>query len=289
MAATPAPSLSQAMTKKKNNALPLILVALGLIVAIGFAVLGYLESQRTETVTIFIRDVPYGQQITAEDLGTIELPLHRPEQLAGIRNAQAVVGQYAARSLGVNDLAQPAMLMPEPPGQPVYPNGKELAINMVPFPFATDTIGPITDRDLLNIGFNDSSGDPALCDAALSASQGNEPTTKQPQNSPAIPRAYACRLLAGVEILYIEGATAYIQLTPYQAQTLWALEASNLPLWGERFGLESDVAELGVLDRLDMGQVNATDLTAPVPTPQPTVEADSTIPGSTTDIPGSRP
>jgi hypothetical protein len=285
-AVTPSTSttLNQALTKKKRNPLPLILLALGVLGAIGFALFGYLESRRTEPVVIFTRDVPYGTQITAEHLGTIEMPLYRPAEVRGITNPNALIGQYAARNLATNDLAQPSMLMPEPPTQPVYPNGEQLQPNMVPLPFATTTIGPITFRDRVNIGFNDPTGDPALCDAAQSAVSGREPTVITPNLSPAQPRPFACRLLSAVRVLYVDEAQgiAYLELSPYQAHTIWALQAANLQLWGERYGVTSD--PLDALQRLDAGQVNLDALTAPVPTPQPRNE--SGIPGGTV-IPGT--
>lgn len=279
----PSAPLSQALARRRQSPLPAILLGIGLLAAIGLAVLGYLESQRTERVVVLVRDVPYGAQIVAEDLGTIELPLHRPEQLAGIGDPAAVIGQYAARDLGANDLARPAMLMAEPPGQPVYPNGQELAPNMVPLPFATTTIGPINFRDRVNIGFNDRSGSPDLCDEARSAAAGAAPTVELSPNTPAQPRPFACRLLSDVRVLYVDEADgiAYLELSPYQAHTIWALQAAGVELWGERYGATSDA--LPALDRLDIGQVNVEELSAPVPTPRP----DTAIPGAGAGIPGS--
>ncbi|NTW98215.1 MAG: flagellar biosynthesis protein FlgA, partial [Oscillochloris sp.] len=84
-------------------------------------------------------------------------------------------------------------------------------------------------------------------------------------------RPYACRLLSAVRVLYVdEGAgVAYLELTPYQSHTIWALQAAGLQLWGERYGAAS--APLQGLDRLDIGQVTADDLESPA----------SAIPGST--------
>ncbi|NJN14854.1 MAG: flagellar biosynthesis protein FlgA [Oscillochloris sp.] len=278
--------LSQAFARKKSNPLPAIILAVGLLSAIGFAVLGYLESRRTEAVVILAHDIPYGAQISADDLGVIELPLHRPTQLQGIADPQTIVGQYAARNLGTNDVVQPAMLMPQPPTQPVYPNGEALAPNMVPVPFSTATIGPINFRDRVNIGFNDPTGDPTLCDAALSAAGGNEPTMIAAQNSPLQPRPYACRLLSSVRVLYVDDGAgiAYLELSPYQSHTIWALQSAGLQLWGERYGVGSD--DLGALHRLDIGQVNYEQLTAPVTTPEFPSDTPS-LPGAGNPIPGS--
>jgi hypothetical protein len=288
MAATvPNPSLSQALSRKRAHPLPAVLIAVGLLAAIGFAILGYLESRRTETVVILAHDIPFGWQITADDLGTIELPLHRPIQLQGIADPSAVVGQYAARDLGANDVVQPAMLLATPPDQPVYPNGQQLTPNMVPLPFSTSTIGPISFRDKVNIGFNDPTGDPIVCDAARSAAAGRTPTIVTPANSPAQPRAYACRLLSSVRVLYVDEVEglAFLELTPYQAHTIWALQAAGLQLWGERYGSTSD--PLTFLNRLDAGQVNRADLSAPVPTPQPTATGTTTLPGAAHTLPGT--
>lgn len=277
-------TLSQALARKRSNALPLVLLALGLIVAVAFAVLGYLESQRTEQVVVLVRDVPFGQAISAEDLGVLMLPLHRPAQLAGLSDPALVVGKYAARDLGANDLAQPSMLLDEPPDQPVFPNGQALTPNMVPVPFATTSIGPLTARDTVNIGFSDRAGSPDLCDSARSAAAGERPTMIAASSALAQPRPFACRLLSAVRVLYVDeaAAVAYLELTPYQAHTIRALQAAGLELWGERFGASSE--QLPPLDRLDIGQVNSAELTAPA---APVDAESSTIPGAQTTIPGS--
>ncbi len=288
MAATaPNTPLSQALARKRVNPLPTILLAVGLLAAIGFAVLGYLESRRTERVVILARDVPFGHQITADDVSAIELPLHRPIQLQGIADAGAIIGQYAARDLGANDVVQPAMLLATPPDQPVYPNGQQLTANMVPLPFSTSTIGPISFRDKVNIGFNDPTGDPIVCDTARSAAAGRSPTVVTPANSPAQPRAYACRLLSSVRVLYVDetAGLAYLELTPYQSHTVWALQAAGLQLWGERYGNTSD--PLAFLNRLDAGQVNSTELTAPVPTPEAQPDGLTSLPGANYALPGA--
>jgi Flp pilus assembly protein CpaB len=76
--------LGQVLTPKKSNLVPALLLVLGLVIALSAATYGYIESRRTEKVVIAVRSIPYGQPITADDLGTIELPLHRPVQLAGM-------------------------------------------------------------------------------------------------------------------------------------------------------------------------------------------------------------
>jgi hypothetical protein len=284
-----APSLSQALTRKKNNPLPALLLAVGLIAAVGFAIMGYLESQKTEKVAVLIRDVAYGHMISAEDVGVVEVSKHRPEQLAGIQSVDAIVGKYAARNLGTNDMVQPGMLMAEPPLQPVYPNGEKLGDNMVPVPFSVGSIGPVNYHDRVNIGFTDSAGSPDLCDNAKRAADGDKPTTVSAGDGISQLRPYACRLMSYVRVLYIDSDVAYLEMTPYQAQTIWALQAAGLQMWGERYGIASD--PLPAFNRLDFGQVNTDELLAPVPTPQPREDplVAPEIPGANAPIPGSRP
>lgn len=290
--------LSSALTPRKSNLLPALLLLTGMIAALTAAAYGYVESRRTERVVIAARDVPYGRQIVADDLATIELPLHRPVQLAGISDPGAVIGTYAMRQIGPNDLVQPAMLATDPPDNPVYPNGRELGRNMVPVPFALNAVGPITDRDTLNIGFL--SADPALCDrehADVPAGAVLEPvappslTGDAAQSSPA----YACRWMSGVPILYIasgEGdGIAYLEMTPAQAHALRALQAAGVTLWGERYGARS--TPLMHMDRLDASQVILPDLTQPVTTtlriePQ-RVAPVQPVPGAASPVPGAQP
>src|SRR2546421_897876 len=118
--------LGQVLTPKKSNLVPALLLILGVIIALSAATYGYIESRRTEKVIIAVRSVPFGQQITADDLGTIELPLHRPVQLAGIGDPTMIIGKWAAREIGPNDLLQGNMLLDTAPDQPVYPSGVKL-------------------------------------------------------------------------------------------------------------------------------------------------------------------
>jgi hypothetical protein len=254
--------LGKALARRRSSQLPAVMLGLGLIAAVAFALLGFLESRRTEPVVVLARDVPFGQRIAAEDLTTIALPLHRPAQLAGFSEIAAVAGSYAARHLHADALVQPAMLRAEPPDQPVYPNGRALAPGMVPLPFATDSVGPLSDHDRVNIGFSDPAGAPDLCDRAKSAEAGARPTVAEPVTPLAQPRPFACRLLSSVPVLYVDEAAgvAYLELTPYQAHTVRALEAAGLKLWGERYGAGS--AALPSLDRLDIGQVSLEQLDA---------------------------
>ncbi len=242
--------LSQALNPRRPNVAPALLLTLGLIVALSAAAYGFLESRRTERVLIALRPVPYGRQITAEDVGFVELPLHRPAQLAGMSDMAGAVGRWAAREIGPNDLLQPGMLLDSPPDQPVYPNGRRLARNAVPLPFSVASIGPLNDRDRVNIGFI--ADDPALCNPP----DGELPPARGEQ-------AFACRFLTGVPVLYIESGVAYLEVTPYQAHAVWALQAAGVQLWGERYGAGSE--PLPQLQPLDAAHIDLTRLAAPVP------------------------
>lgn len=296
--------MSSALTPKKPQALPIILLSLGLLIAVGAAVYGFIESRRTEQVVIAVRDIPYGQQISADDLATIEVAYHRPAQLAGITNPSAIIGSYATRQIGPNDLLQPGMLSANPPDEPVYPNGRKLERDMVPVPFALAAVGPITDRDLINIGFL--STDPTLCDReAADVPAGTALTAPAPvaaangsDAAPQFARAYACRLMSGVPILYIEGGEgggiAYLEMTPAQAHALRAIQASGAMLWGERYGATSNL--LLYMDRLDASQVILPDLTQPVtatirlePQRAAVAREANAIPGAESPIPGAQP
>ena len=326
-------TLSSALAPKKSKLVPVLLLIAGLVVALGAAAYGYIESQRTEKVVIVARPIAYGKQIVAEDLATIELPLHRPVQMAGLTDPSLVIGKWAARDLGQNDLLNTTMLLPVAPNHPVYPNGRELHKNMVPVPFATSTIGPLTDRDLVNLGFT--STDPRLCNqvggtvmqtpAGLLVSmttvpavpiQSGQMQAAQQAPAPAVDpnapqagqqmRAYACRFLERVPVLYIDNGTAYLEVTPYQAHAVWALQASGSQLWGERYGQSSD--PLVPMDKLDAAAVTLDRLTAPISdtttlntsamnsgsnlpgsTAATAIPGAGTIPGSGGSIPGSRP
>jgi hypothetical protein len=257
--------LSKTLARNRTSPLPTLLLGVGLIIAVAFAILGYLESRRSEPVVVLARAVPFGRQITADDLTTVALPLHRPAQLAGLADPAAVLGRYAAGDLPADSVVQPAMLLQEPPVQPIFPNGQAVAPNMVPLPFSTASIGPLTARDRVNIGFSDPSGAPDLCDDARSAAAGAAPTLAAQQSRLAQARPFACRLLSSVRVLYVDdaGGVAYLELTPYQAHSVRALQAAGLELWGERYGAGS--AALPSLDRLDAGQVNLELLDAPAP------------------------
>jgi hypothetical protein len=285
--------LGQVLTPKKSNLAPALLLILGLIIALSAATYGYIESRRTEQVIIAVRAVPYGQQLTADDLGTIELPLHRPTQLMGIGDPNRVVGHWAAREIGPNDLLQPTMLLDTAPDQPVYPSGQQLDKDTVPIPFSTETIGPLTHRDLVNVGYNAIVGDPQLCvanggevSAVMPATTGASDAANTPQGRP-----FACRLLQRVKVLWVDTdkSVAYLQMTPYQAHTIWALQAANVQLWGERYGSSSD--ELPAMDRLDAAQIDTHRLTMTLTDTLKLYSPEGfagAIPGSSSAIPGQQ-
>jgi hypothetical protein len=289
--------LSQALNPKKSNLLPALLLVLGLLIALSAAAYGYLESRRTEQVVIAVRDVPFGQQISADDLGTIELPLHRPTQLAGMNDPTLIIGKWAAREIGPNDVLQTSMVMDSAPSQPVYPSGQKLDKDTVPVPFSIATIGPLTVRDLVNVGYNAPSGDPQLCLSNGGLVQSAPAPVSEAGDSQAQPRPFACRLLQRIKVLYVDDGKqlAYLQMTPYQSHTIWALQAAGVSMWGERYGASSD--ELPAMDRLDAGQISTDRLTM---TLSDTLKlynpegmgggipgASSSIPGTTSTIPGT--
>ncbi len=272
-----APLLNERLAPKKKHVLGPLLLVFGILVFLGAGIYGYLESQRTERVVVALAPIPYGQRITADQLGTIELALHRPVQVAGLPNPQAIIGQYAARTIGVNDILKPDMLMTAPPAQPVFPNGRELPINMTTIPFPVSAIGPVRDTDTVNVGYNDASGTPDLCMELGGAPAPSRPQIEArpalragpPANSTVADRAangestigapYACRLMQGIEILYVESGTAYLSVTPYQALALQALTAQGIQLWGELYGRISD--PLPAMDRLSPEQIQLDPLT----------------------------
>lgn len=282
MAVTTARTLSEAAAPaKKRSLLPIILVIIGILLAAGAATYSYFESQRTETLVILTRDIPYGRQIVAEDLTTIEMPRYRPDQLRAVHDPATLIGQFAARDLGANDLVQPSMVMAAPPAEPVYPNGRKLTPNMVPVPFAIGAVGPITDRDRLNLLYL--TDDEQLCKGESGSTGASE-------------QMFACRFLTDIRILYIEGGTAYLELTPYQAHALWALQGAGVTLVGERYGATSD--PLTPMERLDAEAIALEELTAPAPalsgarvtpiaTPAPAEAPPSDAPAQV--LPGSTP
>jgi hypothetical protein len=272
--------LNQTLAPRRAQVIGVLITVIGVMVAVGAAIYGYLESRRTEAIVIAVRDIPYGRQIVADDLGVVALPYYRPKELSGITDSNLVIGRYATRAIGTNDIINPSMLSSDPPDVPVYPNGRRLEKNMVPVPFSLAGVGPITDRDRLNIGFI--STDPLLCDRTR-ADVALGTVIALPSTSLVATegmRAYACRWMSGVPVLYIEGEVAYLEMTPAQAHALRALQAAQVALWAERYGAVSD--PLQYLDRLDAAQVALPDLTRPV---SETVRIEPQIVGGNSAIP----
>jgi hypothetical protein len=240
-------TLSQAASlKPRFQRLPQLLILLGMLICLGMAAWSYYEVTRQEPVVVLIRSVAAGQQIQAADLGTVQLSRYRPAELVGIGDPQLAIGQWATRQLQPNDLLQASMIQATPPDRPTYPNGRMLEPGMVAFPFPLAGVGPLHDHDRLNIGF--SASNPALC---------QNPTAGDSAGS----GAYACRFLSGISILYIDQEVAYIQLHPYQAHALRALQANGANLWGERYGSTSPT--LPTLDRLSGEQIDPQQLATP--------------------------
>ncbi len=75
-------------------------------------------------------------------------------------------------------------------------------------PFSTETIGPLTYRDVVNVGYNSMSGDPQLCLAnggEVSAST-SAPAATVMGDSASEPRGrpFACRLLQRLKVLWVD-------------------------------------------------------------------------------------
>lgn len=254
--------LGRSLTPTKSKAGQTLLMVVTIVLALILAVLGFLETRRTERVLIAARAIPFGQQITADDLKTIEVPLHRPVDLAGITNPDLVIGQYSARMITEKDLFQPAMTTSTAPDTPVYPSGEVLQKNMVALPFSVQAIGPITSDDVINIGFNDATGNQAVC-----ANVGGTATAGLASAGDDTSKAYACRMIERANVLYVdaEEGMAYLEVPPYQALAVQAIRAADMPLWAERYGSSSD--SLMPLDRLSPRDLSAKELVAPTITP----------------------
>jgi hypothetical protein len=254
-------TIARSSVPRRGRLTGIVVLVIGIIVLFAAGVYGYIESRRVEPVIIAARDIPYGRQISPDDLSVIEMPYYRPEPLRGFTDPGEVVGKYAARTMRANDLLNATMISDIPPDTPVYPNGRQLLPNMVPVPFSLENVGPINDSDLLNIGFI--ADDPVLCDRARADVQLGVVLPPPPplvvtDSSPG----YACRLMSAVEILFIDGSVAYLHLTPAQSLTLRALQARGVQFWAERYGAASN--PLLYMERLDASQVVLPELTRPV-------------------------
>jgi hypothetical protein len=232
-----------------------IILGLAILLCFGLAYLALMQQQQVETVVVTTRAIPYGQVIPPDALKTIEVPRDRPIEIKGLGAPQAVIGRWASHDLGANDILEAADLLQQPPTCPVYPNGRCLASDMVALPFPVKALGPLSDRDVVNLGYSDPAGDPRRCAEQGGALVGDQAPDADSAAAGLAPEPYACRLLTQVPVLYIDqtGGIAYLQMTPYQAHAVRALDAAQLPLWGERYGSAS--APLVALQKLSPAEV----------------------------------
>lgn len=240
-------SIAQGLTPKKSSWVGQLLLLVGIVVALTAAGYGLLQSSAQDQVLVAVRDIPYGQQIAAADVKIIALPKHRAAELQGIPNAGLVVGNWAGRTIHAGDVVQPQAVAASDMAQPVYPNGILLPSDHVAVPFEINAVGPITDRDVLNIGV--SGQDATVCSGTQSVVA---------PDVAAVP--FACRVFDRIRILYIDvdTGTAFLAMTPYQAQAYRAYQASGVTIWAERYGAASRM--LPILDRLDVNAINADQL-----------------------------
>ncbi|KPL79970.1 SAF domain-containing protein [Herpetosiphon geysericola] len=282
----------------RRSPLPILLTILG-ILAVAFGIYTNVMNQRTELVAIWSRDVPAGVQITLEDLGTIAVPINRVPQLDGVSNPEILVGTWSTRNVGKDELATMAQVSMVPPTRPMYPNGKALPQGMVPLPFSTTTVGPLTDRDYLNIGFTDPTGDQDRCrevggtptngDVTEVLTEGSIPegasvlpasASNVSANGEPIP--YTCMLMTKLEVLYVDGTkgAAFLAGTLYQSQALWTVSAiPGVSLFGQRYSGDSEMAP--VIGRMEPQDLNAFGLSGAYS------ETNKLLPGVRTTLPGA--
>lgn len=246
--------------------MPAILTLIALLISgsgLGLA----LTANQTEQVLVWARPVVAGQRISAEDITTIALPINRPPALNTLSEGNQPVGLWVLRNNNTGELINSSQLSTTAPTIPFYPNGASLPANMVALPFATDTIGPLSDNDTININFIDSSGDPQRCTALGGTSEQIEAIANDLQGK-HLP--ITCRLLPQMEVLYVDSANqiAYLAATPYQSQAVYTLSAiEHVQLYGERYGSTSEA--LPYLTLLNPANLNADMLTGPVSTTNP--------------------
>lgn len=249
--------LSQTVAPKKSNKGIKLLILAAAVLCIMLAVGAWFAQQRKERVVIATRHVPFGQQIAKDDLATIEVAYDRAQQIQGITNPNIVIGQWARHEIVENAMILPAMLQATPPTQPVYPSGQMLNKNMVAVPFSTETVGPLTIRDLINIVYLDETGDPRRCNTyTIPASTGTTTNTSQTTSQgDELGQPYACRLVTGVRVLHVdaEQKVAYIEVPQETSLSVWAVQAAGLPMYAERIGATSD--PMVPLQRLDVTQI----------------------------------
>lgn len=236
--------LAQGLRPAKSAWFGQALLVIGILVALLAATYGWTQRSAQEPVVLAARDIPMGRLISIDDLKIIELQVYRSVDVAGFQNTGLVAGQWAGRNIFAGDIVQPASLSAAAPDVPIYPNGRSLEKNMVAVPFAIQSLGPITERDVINIGI--SSRDIDVC-----PSLPEQAVLPDSEDS-----SYACRIMERIPILYIdpETTTAYLAMTPYQAQALQAVQVAGVVVWAERYGTTSD--GLSIMTRLDATSID---------------------------------
>lgn len=285
--------------QRRNLLAPLVFLLA--VLAVGAGLWIALTSQRTTLVAAWARPVAAGQQIGPDDVTTMTVPANRPPALQGIADPALLIGQWTTRSVGQGELAYPAQVQAVAPTVPFYPNGETLPDGMVAVPFDLRTVGPVTDRDQINVNVIDPSGDPQRCTAlggtVLNPSAADSTTTTIPTTATTAlpdadaahdplgqPIAVTCRLLPRMEILYVDGAAhiAFLAATPYQSQVIYTLTAqAGVQLYGERYGATAPA--LPYLTRMEPTTINPTLLTGPVSVTTPLlpgVWATQALPGA---------
>ena len=252
---------SSTLTSRKAKA-TWIMPALMVVIAIVIIAIGVYMSfinNRTELVQVWARPVVAGQQITADDLTTIALPINRPETLATVSQHSNLIGLWALRSAATGELIAPAQVSTTAPTTPFYPNGVALPADMVALPFSLESVGPVNDRDTINVNFIDAAGDPKRCHSLGGSTDVPSAIRADAYGNPL---PLTCRLLPQMDVLYVDQVTqiAYLAATPYQSQAVYTLAAlENVQLYGERYGSTS--AALPFLSPLDPVSIEADMLT----------------------------
>ena len=245
--------------RPRRNPLPAITFLIALS-AIGAGLYLALTTHRTTLIAVWARPVAAGQQIQPDDVSTLAVPANRPASLEGIPDPSLVIGQWTTRSVGEGEIIYPSQIQAVAPTAPHYPNGEILPDGMVAVPFSLQTVGPITDRDYINVNVIDPSGDPQAC-TALGGTPNQPIAPLTEQQAPAI----TCRLIPRMEILYVdEGANiAFLSATPYQSQVIYTLTAQEgTRLYGERYGAAAP--PLPYLSRLAPNEIDPALLTGSI-------------------------
>lgn len=266
--------------RPRRNPLPIITLAIALV-AIGAGFYLALTTHRTTLIAVWARPVAAGQPIQPEDLTTLAVPADRPPALEGIADPALLVGQWTTRSVGQGEIIYPSQVQASAPSTPYYPNGEALPEGFVAVPFSLQTVGPVTDRDYINVNVIDPSGDPRRCSELGGTPSSFNATMTEAPATPVV----TCRLIPQMEILYVDQAAnvAYLAATPYQSQVIYTLTAQDgTRLYGERYGATSPA--LPYLTRLDPNVIDPALLTGSVSETLPLLPGiwPETLPGTVT-------